>query len=248
MDAVVLYKRGKRTRTGGASLLGNGMLERARATSLALLGATAAVGLAIVALALNQGWPLIAGSSIPQLRQEVGRATVAARPEPRRPGRPAPLRRHRAGGAPASPADDTSAGVVSGPDRSTESVVYPSAPADPGGGDSQPAHQSPAPAPSQPVQQSPASPAPPTAEPVSSPQPPAPVTTPVSTTPPSTPPATTSAEAPPEEESNVPPWSHGGGHAWGRSEEWGGHGSSEHDDDGCDDDGHGSHGHHWDSY
>jgi hypothetical protein len=67
MDVPVLHKRGQRrlrsaTRT---TILGDGLLERVRSTSLALLGLTAAVGLAMVALALNQGWPLIAGAPIP---------------------------------------------------------------------------------------------------------------------------------------------------------------------------------------
>lgn len=48
---------------------------------LALLGLTAAIGLTMVALALNQGWPLIAGAPIPGFESEhqaVGDATVAA--------------------------------------------------------------------------------------------------------------------------------------------------------------------------
>ncbi len=66
----------------GQSVLGDGLLERTRSTSLALLGPTAAIGLAMVALALNQGWPLIAGAPIPGFgsgHQAVGDATVAAR-------------------------------------------------------------------------------------------------------------------------------------------------------------------------
>ena len=85
MDVSVLHKRAQRSPRPSllVRLLGAGMLERARATSLALLGATAAVGLAIVAFALNQGWPLLEGSAIPAApRQEVGRASVVARPAP----------------------------------------------------------------------------------------------------------------------------------------------------------------------
>lgn len=85
MDVSVLSKDGHRrlrpvTRP---SLLGQGLLERARATSLALLGLTGAVGLAMVALVLNQGWPLVPGSPIPPLeaqRQALGDAAVAAAP------------------------------------------------------------------------------------------------------------------------------------------------------------------------
>jgi len=49
------------------SLLGSGLLVRARSTSLGLLGLTAAVGLSMVALGLNQSWPLVAGGPIPKL-------------------------------------------------------------------------------------------------------------------------------------------------------------------------------------
>jgi hypothetical protein len=83
MDVAVHYKRQQRRLRSAprASVLGEGLLERARSTSLALLGLTAAVGLAMVALALNQGWPLIAGAPIPGFggkQQAVGDATVAA--------------------------------------------------------------------------------------------------------------------------------------------------------------------------
>lgn len=54
-------------RAAKPSLLGDSLLERARSTTLALLGVTAAVGLAVVWLALQQGWPLVAGSPVPGL-------------------------------------------------------------------------------------------------------------------------------------------------------------------------------------
>jgi hypothetical protein len=84
MDVSVLSKNGQRSLRSAVrtSVLGDGLLERTRSTSLALLGLTAAIGLAMVALALNQGWPLIAGAPIPGFegeRQAVGDATVAAR-------------------------------------------------------------------------------------------------------------------------------------------------------------------------
>jgi hypothetical protein len=63
------------------SLLGGGLLERVRSTTLALLGVTTAVGLAMVALALNQSWPLLADSPIPvgpPRHEAVGEATIAA--------------------------------------------------------------------------------------------------------------------------------------------------------------------------
>lgn len=68
MDVAVHYKRGQRPQaTKRVNILGGGLLERVRSTSLALLGLTAAVGLGVIALALNQGWPLIAGAPIPGL-------------------------------------------------------------------------------------------------------------------------------------------------------------------------------------
>ncbi len=85
MDVSVHRKRGQLwlRSPGRPSVLGGGILERARSTTLALLGVTAAVGLAIVALALNQSWPLIAGSPIPGVaprHEAVGKAKVAAHP------------------------------------------------------------------------------------------------------------------------------------------------------------------------
>ncbi|HMJ73256.1 MAG TPA: hypothetical protein VK471_07845 [Solirubrobacterales bacterium] len=83
MGVSVLSKHGQRSlrSVARASVLGDGLLERTRSTSLALLGVTAAIGLAMVALALNQDWPLIAGAPIPGVEskhQAVGDATVAA--------------------------------------------------------------------------------------------------------------------------------------------------------------------------
>ena len=84
MDVSVLSKHGQRSLRSAlkTSVLGDGLLERTRSTSLALLGATAAIGLTMVALALNQGWPLIAGAPIPGFRSEhqaVGKAAVVAK-------------------------------------------------------------------------------------------------------------------------------------------------------------------------
>jgi hypothetical protein len=88
MDVSVPSKDGQRSRRSAAraSVLGDGLLERTRSTSLALLGLTAAIGLAMVALALNQGWPLIAGAPIPGIggsHQAVGDAVVVATAGPR---------------------------------------------------------------------------------------------------------------------------------------------------------------------
>jgi len=83
MDVSVFSKFAHRSLRSAAraSVLGDGLLERARSTSLALLGFTAAIGLAMVALVFNQGWPLIPGAPIPGLgdgHEAVGDASVAA--------------------------------------------------------------------------------------------------------------------------------------------------------------------------
>jgi hypothetical protein len=211
MDVSVLYKRAQRWLHGVArpAVFGNGMLERARATSLALLGFTAAVGLAIVALAANQGWPLIAGSSIPTIpprHAAVGPGVAVA-------GLEAPVAHPKAAPARARKRDavERSGGATPAPPApapSSELVVSPAAPAPPQGGDSPAVHKpSPTPA-AQPTQ--------PTAETPTTAPAPAPSTPPA---PPveSAPPTATSSEAPPESESHVPSWSHGRGHAYGRS-------------------------------
>jgi hypothetical protein len=225
IDVSVHWKRGQGWLRAGRrpSILGDGLLERTRATSLALLGATAAVGLAIMALAFNQGWPLIAGSSIPRIQprhQSIADAAVVARA-----GHSGPLgagarthssSRHRGGaGAPASVA--TGAGGASAPAASAPLVGSPSTPvAAQGPSPGSPAPRGHAP-PTQPAQQLPAttvaSPSPaPQAAPAPTPAP-APVAAPAPT-----PPEATASEAPPEE-SNLPPWSHGQGNAYGRSED-----------------------------
>lgn len=226
------------------------MLERARATSLALLGATAAVGLAIAALAFNQGWPLIEGSSIPRIpprREAIGAATVVARPDAGASGSAARGAAVRAG-RDLAPSGSRVGGVGDGPapvpDSASEFVVAPSAPVHPHKVDSpdSPGPQGDSPATQHPAE-SPKGAPPPSAqsEPAPTPTPsptPAPVPTPVPA-----PPVATTSEAPPVDESDVPSWSHGNGHAYGRSESW--HGESvESDDDGWDGD-HGdeSHGH-----
>lgn len=208
------------------SVLGGGLLERARSTTLALLGMTTAVGLAMVALALNQSWPPIADSPIPRApagQEAIGKATVAtpatshASPPGRSPAanatRSDPRRvvsRGDGGGAQAPQ-------VGSVP--SAELVVAPSTPAEPQGDTPAGAgEQNPVPSPTGKTPQAPASPGPEPVQPepvrLAPPQSP-PVVEP-------TPPATAS-EAPVE--SSVPPWSNGKGHAYGREK------SSSGDDD-----------------
>lgn len=212
IDVQVLYKRAQRRTDHRLNLLGAGMLERARATSLGLLGATAAVGLAIVAIALNQGWPLIAGSSIPPLpREKVSGATVVSRPAPRAPTRQRPSAqprvraKHRA-----VPRSQPPAPGVATPEPSGGLVVATAAPTGGNGGgvNKPPAPHGKPPALAPPAQQPPA---PPTPQPAASPP-----SQPAHEASPSAPEAVAS-EVPPEE-SSVPPWSQGRGHAYGRSE------------------------------
>lgn len=239
MDVAVLSKRGQRQPRPAArpSILGDGLLERARAISLALLGLTAALGLTLVALVLNQGWPLVAGGPIPPLpprHQGLGDATVVAvasagdsrSQSTKRGGRPGSGggsggRIDSGGGAsPAAPA----------PAGSAELVVSPTAPVAPENGRSHgdPDDHSPAPTVEQPQQTS-ATPAEPPPTPPASTPPPVPAEP--------APPVVATTD-PPDDDSYVPSWSHGKGHAYGRSS----YDADEYDDHGWDDDGD-SHGH-----
>jgi len=208
------------------SVLGSGLLERARSTTFALLGVTAAFGLAIVAIALNQSWPVVAGSPIPGIPagdEKVGAAKVVSRADARgRSGsgaasadRSGGLRADRGPGAtPAAPGEGSPSDLA--PSGSGESV-YASTPVQ---SKSKGASQKPAQAapdsqsePAKPQSQ----PQPQTVTPNPSPQPAAPAAPPASEAEAPPPPATVSS-APPEEESHVPSWSQGRGHAYGRSD------------------------------
>lgn len=234
MDVSVHYKRGKSWLFSGARkrILGDGILDRARATSLGLLGVTAALGLAMVALALNQNWPLIPGAPIPGFgdrQQAIGDASVAADAK-------ASSNRTLQGsaggqppGAPARPAGKGAEGRPSPADsqpRIPESVVVSdstpaSSPVDRSAGDASP---TPAPAAQQPVATpAPASPPTPVSGVSSPPQPPAdsasapPVQTPVPAagTPPEESPEEVDDDQPEEEEEEDWGGDHdysGGGH------------------------------------
>lgn len=91
MDVSVLSKDAHRSLRSsiGTKVLGDGLLERTRSKMLALLGLTGAVGMAMIALALNQGWPLIAGAPIPGLAGGSGAVGDAAVAAPAPDGRPA---------------------------------------------------------------------------------------------------------------------------------------------------------------
>ncbi|HET7053117.1 MAG TPA: hypothetical protein VFI09_04275 [Solirubrobacterales bacterium] len=228
------YKRGQRglRPIGGTSILGNGLLERVRSTSLALLGATAAVGLAIVAVALNQGWPLVAGSSVPPLPRQaraVGAATVVARApstgSPTGVGDDGRSRRGPSSSTHGRPAGAVVEAVAGAP---TAVVVSGSQPVERSGEGHRVESKPPPTAPPEPQ---PAQPSPP-ATPVASVPTPAPTPEPSRTSEPAPAPASTAPIAtsagPPPEESSLPSWSNGGGHAYGRDEAW-------HDDDRGDD-------------
>lgn len=237
MDVSVLSKRGQRPgqTTVRPSLLGGGMLERARSTTFALLGVTAAVGLAMVALALNQSWPLVPGSAIPgPLGQaKIGEATVAAGALPERSGggdegtgTGAP----RQARGPVSPSGGSAAGVAP-PAGATDFVVSQSTPVSAQGGDGPAgAPKSTPPAAQQPEQvvEAPVVQAPPAQSAAPSPTP--------AVTAPTAPPAA-SAEAPAAEEEEPESEDPSEGDS-GEGEDWDGDGWHGH--------GHGGwHGHRW---
>jgi len=146
-------------------VLGGGLLERARSTTLALLGATTAVGLAMVALALNQSWPLIPDSPLPVTpprHEAIGKATVAAQAIADAPGAglvrlDGPTRRDSRRAASSGGAQSPESGFA--PSASAELVVAPSAPAKPqGDGPRDDDDPSPAPSPGGKPPQAPAAP------------------------------------------------------------------------------------------
>ncbi|MET0306243.1 MAG: hypothetical protein ABW196_08445 [Solirubrobacterales bacterium] len=217
------------------SVLGGGLLERARSTTLALLGVTTAVGLSMVALALNQSWPLVADSPIPAapLRHEkVGKATIAAQAIANAPGSSLvraenaarPGSRRTAGGGEGGGAREPEGG--SAPSASAELVVAPSAPAEPQGNTPRgTAEPTPSPPPGGTTPEAPA-----ITVPVSEPtQPePAPQSPPMTETPPAT-----SSEAPVDSSDDD---------NWDDDDDWDDDDWDDHDDDWDD---HGGRGHHW---
>ncbi len=225
MDVSVLSKHRQWSlrSTVRASVLGDGLLVRTRSTVLALLGLTAAIGLAMVALALNQNWPLVAGAPIPGFgnqRQAVGDATVAARARTQgvRPAISAATGRTSPGvssGKPGRPHGGTVALAKSQAPQSTDLVVAHPTPAAPAGGsppedaipDPAPVAQQPAPAPAAaavPVSNStPSSPSP-----VSQTTPEAPIAS-------QTPPATDEADEHGHDHHSGKGSSHGHGHSRG---------------------------------
>jgi hypothetical protein len=144
----------------GTNIAGEGMRERLQAATFALFGMVTAVGLVLVGIAYNQGWPDFADSPIPGIPIEhVGKATIAA---------DAAHAKARSGIAPAShgsaPAAQT--GVVpdrsSGPHSSPQQQLPATAPGGPGpapsgpGGVDTPGSPTPTPASHQPAAAAPA--------------------------------------------------------------------------------------------
>lgn len=68
MDVVVHFKLGQAIAQAftPSALLGDGMLVRLRSTTIGILGAVAAMGLGLVAVASQQGWPGVFSSPLPQ--------------------------------------------------------------------------------------------------------------------------------------------------------------------------------------
>lgn len=228
MDVAVHYKpRHRGLRSHKPSVLGGGLLERARSTTLALLGVTTAVGLAMVALALNQSWPVIADSPIPLApprHEAVGKASVAAEALARVPdSSPAST---GASGPDSSRPDRGSSAPAEGstPTASAELVVAPSAPAE-AGGDGPRDTEEPAPS------------SPPAGETPQAPAAPVPVTE-ARAQPEPAPPSPPAAEAPPPPTSAGVPVDSSDDEEWDDDNDW--------DDDGDWDDDHDrGRGHHW---
>lgn len=241
MDVAVHWiRRIERLRQSAtSSLLGEGILERARSTTLALLGVTAAVGLSIVALVLQQGWPVVPGSGLPGLPGpeasvdpaiEVGtpqrRADVAAARGTRRAGPGAPASstdRDGGGSAPSPPSGQLAlAGSTQVGDGSGGSDPSP------GGGDEAQPQQPPAA--KRPQQPKPA--AQPVSQPVSAPEANGPE--PDDEESGESPPVATAAGVDEDDDDSKWPWSNGKGHGHDDDDD-------DHDWDDDDDDDHGWH-------
>jgi hypothetical protein len=243
MNVAVHYKSQQRRLRSAVrdTVLGDGMLERVRSTSLALLGLTAAVGFAMVALALNQGWPLIAGVPLPNVEgehQAIGKgAVVAEAATPSRGDAPGPTVTRQGRNVSARPASQGAqaapAPAGSSPPGSAGILVSNSTPAGPSpAGAGKP---SPTPAP---ASQEPAATTAPTAPPAPSSAPSAQPPAASASTPSSQPPASsagapapaspeesdedTDEDCPPEEEESDTEhdyphgWDRGNGHGYGR--------------------------------
>jgi hypothetical protein len=242
------------SRIARGNILGDSLLVRARTTSFALLGATAAVGLSVIAIALQENWPLVAGTPPPAAvagRTSIGGATAVGAAKPSGIAGAHPRSARGAATTPRSGVASRGGGhgrasspVDSAPAATTELVVAPSVPVESGGGGSSGGSHStggPGPhAPRSPGGKPPATPSQPPPAPVSPPPAaaPAPVPPPVPATPP--PAEATVSASPPPTQPYPPPGGNGQGHAYGREDGGYGHGGygHGHGDDGESGDGH----------
>jgi hypothetical protein len=224
MVVQVLSKKGQpRSRFIAPSrVLGDGLFERVRNTSLIVLGFTAAVGLGLVGFVSQQGWPLIPGSPIPGIganREAIGDAIVAATANAKGGTalRGAAGRRGAAASArpPRRGAGGTTAPASSRPSEPQATVVSHSTPASPPHGSS-PAAPTPVPAAQGPTgTPAPAPPASPS-EPVAPPSP-APPPTPESAASAPQPPPSVLASDDKGEHGHGRHLASGGGHGYGHS-------------------------------
>jgi hypothetical protein len=215
MDVAVTRKLPRRLPRPLPSLLGDGLPERLRSTSLALIGLVGAAALAMIGLTLQHAVPLISSGPIHEpARSEVSPARVAAERAAREPGlRNAAARSKDEGGA----SRPSARGAAAAPSPTPAPAGGPVLAAEPSPGGEAGARERPpgrAKPPSEPRAAPEPDPAqPPGSGPAAAPAPrpaPAPVATP-SSDPPEPAPEPPS-EAPVEEPSPVP----GKGHAYGK--------------------------------
>lgn len=92
-------------------LLGNKLLDRLRSATFAMLGLTTAVGLVLVALVLQQGWPSVFGGPLPGFpNKPPADETASAVPGPSA-GGAAPAPQSGVGAAPSRPGSTSGSGV-----------------------------------------------------------------------------------------------------------------------------------------
>jgi hypothetical protein len=82
MVVLVLYRHGQPLSQllVRPSLTGHTLLGRVRSTTIAMLGIPAAIGLCLMALVLNQGWPSVFGGAMPVVQSEPSRHGGAPAP------------------------------------------------------------------------------------------------------------------------------------------------------------------------
>lgn len=131
----------------GAGLAGDGLLVRLRSTAIAILGLVAAVGLALVAVVSQMGWPSVLSGPLPQAPETFARnaAIVAPASPPRGKGKTGHSRPNRAAAGPVArtprPTSElTAANPVESPaPESPPPSHHPSTPKSQGHGQSSPA-------------------------------------------------------------------------------------------------------------